>query len=156
MENEDNVITPIQDKRDLVDKTIDTYDTLVDTKEHNGEFTKEEENKYKNIAVFCYIPFICLYFIVTGEYKKSEYLKFHVNEGIDLTLAFIIIVIINKICNAIFNQNSLVLHNTPFIIDAVISFLYFCIILLMLFGILNTVNYKSKELPIIGKIKLIK
>ena len=153
---EPTVVTPVVERRDLADKTIDKVENFVDTKDHKDEFTQEEIKKYKMLATLSYIPLVSLYFVVTNRYKESNYLKFHVNQGITITLAYVIIFFIDKIIGAIFSSGSLVLNNTPGIISIAIYALYFILLLAMFFGIINTANGLSKELPVIGKIKLIK
>ena len=153
---EENVVTPIQDRMNFADKTINAYDNLVDTKDYVYEYSAEEVNKYKNSAILCYIPFVSLYHLVSGNYKKSEYLKFHTNEGLVLTILFAIVFVICRILSSVFKRNSLILNDIPMVVEAIIAILYFSCMLYMLFGVINTVNNKSKELPLIGKIRLIK
>ena len=153
---ENHTVNPIQDRPDLFYKIENKVDLFLDTKEHKSEYNNEEINKFKNFAVACYVPFICLYFILTGNYKNSNYLKFHVNEGLDVTITLIVVMVVTKILKSLFTGNSLIINNTPWWVDAIVAILYFGVILLMLFGIINTVNNSSKELPVIGKIKLIK
>lgn len=153
---EENVVTPIQDKMDFADKTINAYDNLVDTKDHVSEYTKEEIDNYRGSALLSYIPFVSLYHLATGNYKKSEFLKFHMNEGLTLTILFVIVVIISRVLTIVFRRNSLIVNDIPMVVEAIIAILYFSCMMFMLFGLLNTANNKSKELPIIGKIRIIK
>ena len=152
----ENVVTPVVDKRDFADKAIDTVETFMDTKNHSSEFTPEEVNKYKNNALVCYFPFASLYFILNGSTKKSEYLKFHANQGLDITILLVLVYFGSKVLCSIFKEDSLLLNTTPGWLEVAISIMYFICILYMLFGVINTVNGLSKELQGIGKIKLIK
>ena len=150
------VVTPVVERRDIADKTIDKVENFIDTKDHKSEFNGEDVKKYKTSAIISYIPIVCLYFIVTNKYKESNYLKFHVNQGLMLTIATVIISVIDKMVTAIFASNSLVLNSTPGIVSFILYALYFILVLAMFFGIINTANGLSKEIPIIGKIKLLK
>ena len=152
----ENVVTPIVERRDLADKTIDAVENFMDTKDHKKEFTAEDIKKYKTSAVISYIPFVSLYFVIKNEYKKSKYLEFHVNQGLILTLTYVAIFFVDRIVTAVFSSNSLVLNSTPGLISLVIYSLYFILLLAMFFGIINTSTGLSKEIPVIGKIKLLK
>lgn len=155
-EQEPSVVTPIVEKRDLADKTIDAVENFIDTKDHKDEYSSDEIKKFKMYASMSYIPFISLYFVVTNKYKESNYLHFHVNQGVILTILYVITFFINKIVTLIFSKDSLVLNSTPLLISIVIYAMYFICVLLMFFGIINTSNGLSKEFPLIGKIKIIK
>ena len=97
-----------------------------------------------------------MYYILTNKYKESNYLKFHVNQGLNITIAYVISFFIDKILTAIFSSDSLVIDSTPALVSVIIYVLYFIFLLAMFFGIVNTVNGFSKEIPVIGKFKIIK
>ena len=140
---DDPRIKVIDTRKDSIDKINEKIDNIVNSESHD-EFSKKEITDYNSSAMLCYLPFICIYFILTNAYKKSEYLKFHCNQGLIVTCFYIITYIFNKTFGTISFMNFI-----GFI-------LYFICILLSLFGIINTNNRESKEIPIIGKIKLIK
>ncbi len=153
---EPTVVNPVIDRVDLADKTINAVENFVDTKDHKDEYTKDEIKMFKTSATISYIPLVCLYFIATSKHKKSPYLLFHVNQGFNITAITVCIFILNKIINLIFNHGSLVLNSTPAFIEITIYTLYFLCFLLILFGMSNTMNGLSKELPVVGKFKFIK
>ena len=128
----------------------------MDTKDHKKEFNNEDFKKYKTAAIISYIPFVSLYYIIKNKYKESKYLEFHVNQGLIITLSYVVLFFIDKIVSAVFSSNSIVLNSTPGIISVILYTLYFALILAMGFGMINTANGLSKELPLIGKIKLLK
>lgn len=154
--NDDHSVKPIVDRPDLADKIENKVDLLMDTKVHNNEFEKEEVNKFKNLATASYIPFVSLFLIFTGKYKKSKYLFFHTNQGLIVTVLFIAVFFFTKILGSMFTGSSLIVNSAPGWVEAINATLYFLVILLILFGTVNTVNNNSKELPIVGKIKLLK
>ena len=140
---DDSRIKVIDTRKDSIDKINEKIDNIVNSESHD-EFSKKEITDYNSSAMLCYLPFICIYFILTNAYKKSEYLKFHCNQGLIVTCFYIITYIFNKT------------FGTISFINFIGFILYFICILLSLFGIINTNNRESKEIPIIGKIKLIK
>ena len=130
--------------KDSIDKIEERLDTIMSTENHKSKFENEDVLKYKAFATLSYIPFISILFILLNKYKLSEYLKFHINQGFILSILWIIIILMNRG----FNDIS-ILNFTSFLL------LFICLILTV-FGIVNTHNKESKELPIIGKLKLIK
>ena len=154
--NENNVVDPIKDRRDLGDKTIDAVENFMNTTNHIEEHNKEDIKKHKTNAMLCYIPFVVFYFIITGKYKESNYLHFHANQGIVLTLVYVFAAIVANILKIVFSRESLIINDTPMIIDFVCYVLYCVGFLLTLFGIINVSNDASKELPVVGKFKILK
>ena len=142
--------------RDITDKANDAFEKFLDTVDHKNEFGAEDQKINVKSAVISYIPLASLYFIVTGKYKNSDYLKFHVNQGLDVTILVTAVSIIDRIVTSLFSKNSLVSNSTPSIFYFLFFAIYFACILLIFFGIVNTSNGLSKELPCIGKFKLLK
>ena len=153
---EENVVKPVVDRPDLADKTINAVENFVNTEDHKSEYNELEVKQNKTPSLLTYIPLVSLYYILSGKYKNSEYLKFHVNQGLNITILTVIVFFISETINMIFSRNSLVLNSTPVILSFIIYTLYFVIFLGILFGVINTSNGNSKELPLIGKIKLLK
>ena len=156
MNHQETVVKPIVERRDFADKTIDAVENFIETKDHSKDYTNEELDKYKTQAIASYIPFVSLYFVFTKKYKESSYLLFHVNQGFVITIICSIVGIIDFILSAIFSSMNLVLNSMPFIVSLPIYILYFLIFLLILFGLSNASNNISRELPVVGKFKLLK
>jgi len=144
------------DTRDNAQRTIDAVESFIDTPDHTKEYTQEDLKLYKTSAMISYIPFVCFYFILLGKIKSSNYLKFHVNQGLNITVIVTAVYFLDKTVTSFFSRDSLVLNSTPGIVSFVLYALYFICFLYILFGISNTSNDLSKELPIIGKIRLLK
>ena len=79
--------------------------------------------------------------------KNSKYARFHANQGLVLFIAEVIYNIVSAIIRAIL---PLAVVN---IILWVISVLF---LVLSIIGIVNAATGKAKELPVIGKIRIIK
>jgi uncharacterized membrane protein len=99
---------------------------------------KTDNNKV--MAVLCYIWILWLVPLLTDA-KDNEFVKFHINQGIVLTIAWIILSVINIIP---------ILGQIIFIIGSVVLFIF------MIMGILTALKMESKELPVIGKFKVYK
>ena len=154
--NNNSEINVVNTEKDLADKTIETVDQIINTHDHAYEFTPEEVKKYKNMALLCYIPFVVFYFLLTGKTKESKYLLFHANQGLIVTIVWLITFIVRGVSNAIFEGRDFVVNSTPVIVVLIIYILFCISFTLSIFGIVHTFNGKSKELLVLGKIKLLK
>lgn len=133
-----------EEVNEFLDKAANNFENFIASTNHENKFDKEEAFNYKTDAIISYIPFLSLYEVFINKWKKSEYLKFHVNQGLVLTLLWFLSLVLNRS----YFSNTFI---------SFISYLLICACLLLsLFGIVNTNNGESKELPLIGKIKLIK
>lgn len=144
-------------KKDYADKTIEVVEKIVNTKSETNNYNQDEMLKYKTDAVIAYIPFISFYYLITSKQKKSDYLKFHINQGLNLTILFVVVFFISKVlCSLFAVDGGLGREFVPGIIEFICYVLYVTVVFLVGFGIINTTNGQSKELPLIGKYRLIK
>lgn len=135
-----------KDKNVIITKIIN-IDDITDN------FSKEEVEEYSKYAIISYIGFLFLIPILIKVHKKSEFVLFHVNEGFNLFALELFIFIVLGLLNSIFVK---VTYSYPMWLSVVNFVLYAAVVILMLLGIVNAVNGKSKTLPIIGKYKYIK
>jgi len=154
-ESQINVVDTVVEK-DLGDKTIENVENFINTQDHKFEFSKEEVSLYKKNALLCYVPFIVFYYIIVGKYKKSNYLLFHSNQGLIVTLIWTISILLNVLSNAIFEGKDYVRNTTPTVVSIILFTCFSISLILSLFGMIHTANDKSKELPLLGNIKLLK
>lgn len=110
----------------------------------------KDANDNKMMAIFCYLWILVLVPLLSGAHKTSQFIKFHVNQGLVLFIfwaAYWVIVLILQI----------VLINV-----GLVWIVYFFWLLWLLptiygiIGIINAANGKCQPLPLIGKIKIIK
>lgn len=127
--------TPVQQSEPI--DISDKFSQLNDTADTTTEFTSEDIEKNKLMAVLAYI----LFFIPLLAAKDSKFARFHTNQGLVLFLAGIISSIL------------LVIPVIGWIIAPILSIV---ITVLAVIGIINSLNGKAKELPIIGKFKILK
>lgn len=141
-------------KQNNTSKINDSINKIINTKETN--FSQEEVNKYKNTAILCYIPFLFIIPMVRNNHKISKYMHYHINQGLNLTILALISYLVPKMLASIFVVNNFVGTYTP---GWVLLIKYICACILIVIagiGLINTTNGKSKELPIIGRFRLIK
>ncbi len=103
------------------------------------------ENDEKVFGVLAYIGILFLVPLLAG---KTEFSKFHANQGLVLFIAEIAVNIVAGIITLI-----------P-IIGWIIGLLFWAVdifwLVLMIMGIVNACQGEMKELPLIGKIRIIK
>lgn len=105
-----------------------------------------EKLENRLISAICYfvsltpLIFIATFFVI--KLKSSDYVKFHVNQGLVLHIFILIIMFfINVVVDIAFTFNSL---------------LFLISVLIITWGIINSLTGKTKEIPVIGKLHLIK
>ena len=125
--------------------------TTTASKKATSSTTTRDAEANQAMAVIAYIGILCLIPLLTGDYKKSTFLKFHTNQGVVLFITNITLLISSWILAAIFGAMRLWVL-IPFITTVV----WIGILVLMILGIINAVNGVMKPLPVIGKFTIIK
>ncbi len=127
--------SPVQQNQpiDLSEK-FNEFNNTADT---TSEYDAQDIEKNKVMAVLAYI----LFFIPLLAAKDSKFARFHTNQGLVLFLGGIIASVVAVI---------------PVIGWIVAPIAGLVITVLAIIGILNALNGKAKELPVIGKFKILK
>ena len=110
---------------------------LNNTVDITEQFDKDDIEKNKVMGLLAYI----LFFIPLLAAKDSPFARYHANQGLVLFLA------------AILSSVILIIPILGWIIAPILSIV---ITVLAVIGIINALNGKAKELPIIGKFKILK
>lgn len=124
----------------------DKINELNNTKDTTDEFDKKDIDDNKVMAILAYLSWLVLVPIFAAN--GSKFARFHVNQGLVLAIAEIACWVVLGILSII-----------PFIglIFVIINVLFSAVCLVFsILGIINAANGKAKELPIIGKIRLMK
>ena len=126
---------PVQQNQpiDLSEK----FNELNNTADTTSEYDAQDIEKNKVMAVLAYI----LFFIPLLAAKDSKFARFHTNQGLVLFLGGIIASVVAVI---------------PVIGWIVAPIAGLAITVLAIIGILNALNGRAKELPVIGKFKILK
>lgn len=110
---------------------------LNNTKDTTEQFDKDDIEKNKAMGLLAYI----LFFIPLLAAKDSPFARYHANQGLVLF-----------ICGLI----SSLVWIIPILGWIIAPILSIVITVLAVIGIINALNGKAKELPIIGKFKILK
>ncbi len=128
----------------------DKFAEFNNTADTTAQFDSADIENNKAMGVLAYLSWLVLIpLFVAG---KSKFARFHTNQGLVLAIVELIWWVIEGVLTLVFGFIPVVGAIVAFILGLVnISFLVLTII-----GIVNAVNGKAKELPVIGKYKVIK
>ena len=145
MELEDNVkfCTACGENTDVLENMVNN---ITDTPDTTSEFDPSDIINNKVISVFSYLGILVLVPILAG--KDSKFARFHANQGLMLIISAFILAAVTGIISKI-----PLIGFVGGILSLVVSV---SILILEILGIVNVVNGKAKELPIIGKYRLLK
>ncbi len=128
----------------------DKVNGFLNTPDHASEFNESDMKSNKVVNTLAYLG-ITFWLPLLGEQTPDK--RFHANQGLLILILSIVLGILSPVAGLIFSL-------IPFLGPVLAGLLNACISLAMLFyvlfGIINTVNDKAKELPLIGKITLLK
>ncbi|MBP3696889.1 MAG: zinc ribbon domain-containing protein [Clostridia bacterium] len=130
-----SIEAPVQQNQpfDLSEK----FNELNNTADTTSEYDAQDIEKNKVMALLAYIIFL----IPLLAAKDSKFARFHANQGLVLFLGGIIASVVAVI---------------PVIGWIVAPIAGLVITVLAIIGILNALNGRAKELPVIGKFKILK
>lgn len=123
---------------------------LNDTADTTAEYDKVDIEQNKGMAVLAYLGILVL--IPLFAAKESKFARFHSNQGLLLCIAAIAYSIVYTILSPIIIAISWRLS----IIVSLLVLFSLVFLVLAIIGIINAANGKAKELPVIGKYKLLK
>lgn len=122
------------------------FNEFNNTADTTAEYDQADIEQNKVMAIFAYLSWLVLIPIFAA--KESKFARFHANQGLVLAIAEIICWVVLGI-----------LGNLPFIgwIFSIVDGLFSLVCLIFaVIGIVNAANGKAKELPIVGKYRILK
>jgi uncharacterized membrane protein len=107
----------------------------------------------KIMAILCYIGILFLIPVATGDYKRSPFVKFHLNQGVlvcglGLTISIIWGVLLGILWAVIPGYN----YSGRAVASFLSSLVFLVPLALAIYGIVNAATGKMRELPVIGKL----
>ena len=122
------------------DNIVNDFNNTVDT---TFEFSENDIRSNKGMAVLSYIGLLVLIPICLGN--NSKFVKYHANQGLVLF-----------ICSMILNFIGSIFSIIPVIGETLTVVLSLGVMILQIIGIVNVINGRAKELPIVGKYRVLK
>lgn len=121
-----------------------SFKKLFDTPDHTDELDPKDISQNNIMAIFCYLGLLVL--IPLFAVKNSRYCRFHGNQGL-----------VSIILSAIIGTTSALLGGlVHWVFNVLMAPVALAILALQVLGIIYAIQGKARELPIIGKIKLLK
>ncbi len=132
-----------------IDEIVDDIKDLNNTHDHTSHYGSQEIDEGKLMAVLSYLGILVLIPLFA---TKNAFARFHTNQG--LVLAIIEIVwsfvfgLVDKLVGGIILVGWLV---------GIVGWLVSAVFLVVsVIGIINAVNGRAKDLPVIGKVRILK
>jgi uncharacterized membrane protein len=125
--------------------------------ESTAEFEKKDIEQNKVMAILAY--FGILVFIPILAARESKFARYHANQGLILFIVLIGWKIIDYILTSLLRAllwRSMGLWEVYSLCGTILNLVYFVFAILAIIGIVNALNGKAKELPVIGKYKILK
>lgn len=126
--------------------------------DHTGEFEPADIAAHKTYAIFSYLSWLVLVPLLGAP--KSKFARFHANQGLILAIVGTLWSIASGILKNIVRSVVSHLLAVPWVVYNLFCLacslvgVFFAVLAIL--GIVNVVNGRAKELPIIGKIKILK
>lgn len=117
-----------------------------DTADTTGEFDKQDIEQNKIMALLAYLSWLVIIPLIAA--KDSKFARFHCNQGIVLALVEIAVGIVCGILS--------IIPYVGWIFTILGGLVGLCAFILSILGIINAVNGRAKELPIVGKFRILK
>ena len=124
---------------------------LNDTPDTTGDYDQADIEQNKVMGILAYLGWLVL--IPLFAAKKSPFARFHTNQGLVLTIASIAFAVATAIVTGILGALSATLGA---LVGGLLSLASLAFFVLMILGIVNVASGKTKELPIIGKFRILK
>ena len=128
----------------------DTFSNLNNTADSTAQFDPRDIEQHKGMSILAYFGPLVLIPILAA--KDSPFARYHSNQGLLLCIACIIYGIAYSILSGVI----LAISWRLYFVVSIIGLICFVFAVLAVIGILNAVNGRAKELPLIGKYRLLK
>ena len=125
-----------------------TQEVVNEVKVESSASSKSEAENGKGMAILAYIGILAL--IPFFAEKNNKFVVFHAKQGMNLLIIEVAAMVISAILSAILTWRLFFLSSLINLAVWVFTFVFSII------GIINACNGETKELPIIGGIKIIK
>ena len=142
---------------------------VLNTKDTSKDYKKEDVEKNKGMAILAYFLFFVP--LLTGDHKKSPYVKYHTNQATLLWIVAVGYSILYSVLSSVIKVNGdcgygywgswasslgVTCKVTPWWVTLPLGLIGLVVTAVAVLGIVNAAKGKTKELPVIGKYNIIK
>lgn len=119
------------------DKAKQGFDKAMNTPDSTSDYDPADVENYKIISLFAYLGILFLVPLIAG--KDSKYARFHTNQGIILFIFSVILAFLARFPH----------------VGWIFSVAEVMTVIFAILGIINAVTGKARELPFIGKFRIL-
>lgn len=127
------------------------FSAINNTADTTQEYDPQDIEKNKFMAILAYFGILVLIPILAA--KESKFARFHSNQGLILLIAGIILSVAFSILSSVIFAVSLSLG---FIVGLFNLLVWLALLAWFIIGVINAAKGRAKELPLIGRFKLLK
>lgn len=153
-----------KEEKKFEDKAKETIDKIMDTEDSTKDYTEKDIESNKGLAMISYLgPLSLIPFLVS---KDSKFVEYHAKQGLNLFVIELIFSICSYFLTSIIRMPKMCSFwgkssyqcglITPWWISLPISLIELLTFLVAVVGFVWAYQGKAKELPFVGKIKIIK
>ncbi len=128
-------------KSDFASKVEETFNNAMNTPETTADYTVEDIESNRVMAILAYIGILVLIPLFAPKAKESPFARYHTNQGLLLFIFHFVVSALGAI---------------PYIGGLLAAAANIIWIIMLVFGVVNVLNGKAKELPVIGKFRILK
>ena len=123
-------------------------------RDFTADYDPRDIQEDRGWGILSYFGFLVLIPIFAA--RNSYFARFHANQGLVLFLFYACYSVLTRIITNILNLTLGFIPFVPGMISAALQFIGIIFFVLMILGIANAASGKVKELPFIGRIRLLK
>lgn len=127
-----------------------SWEQAVQTRDLSGGFSTEDVEQNKLLAVLAYFSVLVILPILLG--KESKYARFHANQGLVLLIVTMGWQFVSVMLNLAFDRYWWQLR----FMLSMTGVVYLLLLVLFCIGVVNALNGKAKELPLIGGLRILR
>lgn len=150
MEEAGNAEEKKEELNQKVENITDKVASLNNTTDSTEDFDKKDIEQNKIMAILAYLSWLVIIPIFAAP--KSKFARFHANQGLVLALTEIVWWIVQGILSSVLYSIS---WRLGFIVN-ILSLVNIAFFVMAIIGIVNAVNGRAKDLPIVGKFRILK
>ena len=145
----EHLIPPTHNRCPACGRTVDAAHG-----DYTQHFSKRDVDRHHVVAVLSYLSILVLIPLIFA--RRSQYSRFHANQGLCLTIITAAYTLVTRIfvtfLDILFGG---VYAAIPTTLSTIFSFGSVFFVVLLLLGMSNAANGRAKELPLIGRIRFI-
>jgi len=148
---------PVETPKSAADDFSAKLGNLNNTADSTNEFDKADIEQNKVMALLSYLGILVLVPILAA--KDSKFARFHANQGLILCIVWFAWFIADYILTAVLRTvlaTGLGMWSIYTLCVTLLNLVYLVFTVLAIIGIINVLNGKAKELPVIGKYRILK